>query len=333
MLKAESSSIPFKLLPVNSPEINILLDSNNIMGIVAYNIDDNKLLKYIPGNIPLIIPGISSCINNPYIEICLSEEKVYYGTHDNISYSYNNHIMWGSTVINSRSALNESIYEAYNNIFKLTEALGFNSPFRFWNYISGINNTKEGTERYQIFCTGRSEAYKNKLSSYPAATCIGSRNNQSFITFISAMRDNFVSIENPNQLPASKYRLYSDSCAPLFSRAGYININNSYRLFISGTASVIKSESKNINDIINQTKCTLNNISILINFENLNQYGITKGYTLNDINLIKVYIRNDNDYNAVKAMCDKSFSDNADILYLKADVCRTELLVEIEGII
>ncbi len=45
----------------------------------------------------------------------------------------------------------------------------------------------------------------------------------------------------------------------------------------------------------------------------------------------RVYVKNSSDYSKVKTACEKYISD-VQAIYLKADICRPELLVEVEGV-
>lgn len=65
--------------------------------------------------------------------------------------------------------------------------------------------------------------------------------------------------------------------------------------------------------------------------ENLHRYSVLSND--NDMNLryIKVYIKCWEDYQKIRAICERNFDKNK-IIYMQSDVCRQELLVEIEGV-
>jgi hypothetical protein len=46
-----------------------------------------------------------------------------------------------------------------------------------------------------------------------------------------------------------------------------------------------------------------------------------------------VYVRTRQDLPVVREICAKAFSPAADIAFLNVDLCRSDLLVEIEGIV
>ncbi len=76
---------------------------------------------------------------------------------------------------------------------------------------------------------------------------------------------------------------------------------------------------------------TIDNIRNLISAENLKEIG------LNDLNpekksfsYIRTYVKHQKDISAVKAICEKQFKSE-NFQYLVSDICRDDLLVEIEG--
>ena len=54
-------------------------------------------------------------------------------------------------------------------------------------------------------------------------------------------------------------------------------------------------------------------------------------FTLDDLALVRVYIKNQEDYSQTRAVCEQRLGE-LPVVYAVADVCRPELLVEIEGI-
>ena len=104
------------------------------------------------------------------------------------------------------------------------------------------------------------------------------------------------------------------------------------RVLVSGTASIIDSESHHLGDVAGQTRETLDNIAALISADNFRRHGQTGlGATLDDVALMRVYIKRPEDYAPVRDLCQARLGE-IPVLYTVADVCRPELLVEIEGI-
>ena len=81
-----------------------------------------------------------------------------------------------------------------------------------------------------------------------------------------------------------------------------------------------------------QTHETLDNIAALISEENLCRHGLPGlGTSLDGLGLVRVYIKRQADYARTRAVCEKRLGA-LPAIYAVADVCRPELLVEIEGI-
>ena len=102
--------------------------------------------------------------------------------------------------------------------------------------------------------------------------------------------------------------------------------------FISGTASITASETRHLCDIRAQTMQTLDNIEALIAADNFGSHGLAGfGATLADLALARVYIKRREDYPVARQICEARLGE-LPAIYAVGDVCRPELLVEIEGI-
>ncbi len=66
--------------------------------------------------------------------------------------------------------------------------------------------------------------------------------------------------------------------------------------------------------------------------ENLACHGLDAGFALTDLHRVKVYIRHAEEVLAVREVCRAAFAPHAEARYLVVDLCRTDLLVEIEGV-
>lgn len=79
-----------------------------------------------------------------------------------------------------------------------------------------------------------------------------------------------------------------------------------------------------------QTRQTMENINFLLSETNLKQYGITDFSTT--LISIRVYIKHMHDFNLIKSEVDKHWPE-IPAIFVQADICRNELLVEIEGVV
>lgn len=123
----------------------------------------------------------------------------------------------------------------------------------------------------------------------------------------------------------------SDFCrtTPKFEHAKiFITPDNTW-VFISGTAAIVGQASIPQLSVDQQTEMTIQNIRSLISPENLQKHGIIPGKEA-ILNHLRVYVKYKNDIQQVKDICLKYFP-HLPIAYAVADICRPELLVEIEG--
>jgi enamine deaminase RidA (YjgF/YER057c/UK114 family) len=173
------------------------------------------------------------------------------------------------------------------------------------------------------------------VARFPASTGIGSDNRDVLMGCIAFRSDRagvvITPLENPRQTPAFDYPSAYSPKSPQFSRAMALSCGQYATIFISGTASITQSETQHVGDAAAQTRETLANIEALISRKNLARHGLPgHGATLDGLGFVRVYIKRREDYEAVRAVCQSQLGDLPTI-YAIADVCRPDLLVEIEG--
>ena len=221
---------------------------------------------------------------------------------------------------------------------------------RTWLY-QGLLVLPEGdTQRYKELNRARTDFFAGRdflaatlpgdyqgPTVYPASTGIGTDDVDlvaGAVAFATSRRDVItVPLENPNQTSAFDYGAVYSPQSPKFARAMGMLLGGSLKIFVSGTAGITDSESRFEEDPVGQTELTLDNIASLISGENLQKHGID-GFSpkLDDLALARVYVKRTGDYEVIRNVCERR-CPNTPILYTIADVCRPELLVEIEGIV
>ncbi|MGO9112667.1 MAG: dioxygenase [Thermoguttaceae bacterium] len=224
----------------------------------------------------------------------------------------------------------------------------FDQLIRTWLYLGDIVGREGETQRYRDLNRARSDCYhgvpfladrlppSRHPSVYPASTGIGTDDRDVMLSCIALATDRrdivAVPLENPRQTPAFDYATCYGPMSPKFTRAMAISCGCYATIFISGTASITQSETRHAGDVDAQTRETLDNIEALICEENLRRHGLPGlGAMLDHLGLVRVYIKRQEDYVRVRAACEARLGE-LPIIYVLADVCRPELLVEIEGI-
>ena len=230
-----------------------------------------------------------------------------------------------------RSGLQQATGAAYQQIFALLDQLQFPQLWRVWNFIPRINAVEHGLERYRQFNIDRQAAFEASgraiAGNVPAASAVGTVNGNLNIYFIAG-RTTPIAIENPRQTAAYCYPAEYGPRSPIFSRANLIDYAGQDLLFISGTASIVGHRTLHASDVAAQTRELLANIDSIIGAAN----DITQRRKFARADLTyKVYVRDAADSGAIRAEIEHWLGAIPRAIYLQADICRTDLLVEVEA--
>ncbi len=240
---------------------------------------------------------------------------------------------------NSSCKINSSkAFEALHEIFRQAQ-FPLNSIVRQWNYLEDILGFDGKEQRYQEFNDIRSEIYGDAFDrcGYPAATGIGMNRGGVIIEFVAVKSDEAISkaVDNPRQIAAHDYSekvLVGEECVlkstPKFERARYLEFLNKKMVFISGTASITGEKTVGVDDPVEQTEVTIQNMQRLYSPEILN--GLSDGKLKARYGHARVYVKNRKDFHAIKKTFKSHYGD-LPVVYIIADICRPDLLVEIEG--
>jgi hypothetical protein len=232
----------------------------------------------------------------------------------------------------------ENAFSGLTNIFN-SFSFTVSSIVRQWNYIENILGFDGQEQRYQEFNNARSAFYGKsfELNGYPAATGIGMNLGGIIIEFV-AIQSNLcksIPINNPVQIAAHTYSenvLAGEGCVlkttPKFERARYLEIHRKKLIFISGTASITGEKTVGIGNPKEQTEVTISNIKQLYSVEILKQ--LSKEKINPKYGHARVYLKTRKDFSVVKRTFKRHFG-KLPVVYIIADICRENLLVEIEG--
>ncbi|HZP65251.1 MAG TPA: pteridine-dependent deoxygenase [Rudaea sp.] len=199
---------------------------------------------------------------------------------------------------------------------------------RIWNYLDAINEGEGDEERYRLFCSGRAAGMRDvAAASYPAATAIGRRDGRRVLQiYLLAARRPGAAIENPRQLSAWRYPRRYGPVAPSFARA-MRSPAAPMQIFVSGTAAIVGHDSQHRDDASAQLAETLANLHSL-----LTTAGIDPTAHFGAASLFKAYVRRASDRPHVVAALRERLGAATPLLVLTGDICRSELLVEIDGV-
>lgn len=269
-------------------------------------------------------------------EVWHSPEPLESGRHGPIRYRQGETLLFGCLSLDeapddARASLQAVTEAAYEAIFELLEARGYQTVLRFWNYFPAINRESHGMERYRQFNIGRQDAFlthgRPVIDKVPAACALGSAGGGLQIAFLAA-RANVVGVENPRQLSAYHYPSQYGPRSPTFARAGLVSLGGRDMLFVSGTASIVGHRTLHRGDVAAQTRECLHNIAAIV--AEANRQTPAAGFRL-DALAYKVYVRHSEDMATVRREMTQFIDAPVSAVFLQADVCRAELLVEVEA--
>ncbi len=246
--------------------------------------------------------------------------------------------LWGAIDLDETTAgvrdLGDLAARAYRDVFQTLEAAGMPHLLRIWNYLPQINADGGGLERYRQFNLGRQQAFVDAgqaaFDGAPAACAHGVREGGLSIRFLAGLQP-AVPVENPRQVSAYRYPDTYGPRAPTFSRAALADVGGEVALFISGTASIVGHETLHTGDVQEQTRETVRNLQAVVTAANAT--GGTR-FSVDALDCV-IYVRRPADVPAVMAVIEEVLGGDSrfvrEAVVLEADICRSDLLVEIEA--
>ena len=340
---AELMSAAKSVVSVRSMEAGqIALMSQEELGRVFFIIGFGVTAPDCPlpcGFMSVALPAL--CGSAPY-EVWLADQSVSRGfptQTGGIGFAKTDHVLFGCASITQGDDDHlEDITEAlYRQIFDCMDGAGMRHFSRAWHYLPAINSAEQSLERYRRFSIGRHEAFVAKGRQIerdaPAASALGSKSMPAqaaqLVIYFIATASPGTPIENPRQLSAYKYPLQYGPKSPTFARA-FLAPSPQDIFYVSGTASIVGHETLHAGDVRAQTRETIANIGSLTS-EGEKQGAHKIGDTRRETH-IKVYVRHADDIAVVREEVEAAFAGGrpVEIVYFEADICRRDLLVEIE---
>lgn len=291
--------------PVLSYVSQPALDGRLTLEVHSYQADNTDTITYIPNN------------GFPYIVLENTDGRFLFagGFHSDI--------------------MTFNIEQQSVEIFRLAsevlhrEGFPIENIIRQWNYIERITDFEGFDQHYQMFNNVRSNFYKQATwnTGYPAATGIGTNLGGVLVDIDAAVFTRpecfTTAIDNKLQVAAHAYSsqvletAHEQKATPKFERAKSMTFDDRKLIYISGTAAIRGEESLVGVGFERQLHITMENIAQLIDNAPLK--------------MLRVYLKEKSDYQEAHELLD-NYKLNIPISYMCADVCRNELLIEIEGI-
>ena len=298
-------------------------------------------------HVPLVVPPracaasvaaqAANTADSPLWQECwYSRTPVQAIQHGHVRARHNQHVLWGcfSLPVPAQESCAAAVQQHYLQLFEVLRQTGFTQLWRVWNFVPNINLADaQGMEMYRAFNQGRAMAFARFFDQgeqtmpwatrrMPAATAVGCQGHDINVYFLAG-RQAARHIENPRQRPAYKYPTEYGPRPPSFARASAVSLQKQHMLFISGTASIIGHSSVHIADLAGQCRTAVENMQIV---------AARAGRSLQQLTHFKVYVRHARDVPAVRALFQSMLGVGEEqIICFVADICRQNLLVEIEA--
>jgi len=220
--------------------------------------------------------------------------------------------------------------DLYRRLLSILDAEGM-EPLRIWNSVPDLHPGRSRLDRYMQFCMGRARAFEEVHGPgferrLPAGTAVGSRVGPQVVHFLATRRPG-TPIENPRQVSAYRYPARYGPRSPAFARAARAPEDLGGHLLISGTASILGHESRHPGNVVAQTEESLRNLRALVHGAEAVERPLGAR-----LRVPRVYLRDPADLERVRPILERELAPGTEVLYLHAEICRSELLVEIEGL-
>lgn len=339
MIRSEGFGVEFRAYE----QLPMIGDSwwENVLGVAQFG-------RPPPDAVPLPVPSVTVALPPLAEQPCTCEiwrapGPMHSGQIGAVRYRSTEQLLFGCIVAPESDAaanghagaspLERTTSQAYAEIFKALDTLGYPHLVRIWNYVSAINQSAGEGQRYWQFNSARQESFQQRAEqcwrNVPAASALGSQAGSPLVIYFIASNGAMRTIENPRQVSAYHYPAKFGPRSPLFSRAAQLPETAGAPLLISGTASIVGYETLHPDNVAAQTRETLTNIDTLLTTARSENGG--HDYSARQLSY-KVYVRRPQDLPAITHELQNFLDAQTPIIFLRADICRRELLVEIEAV-
>jgi chorismate lyase/3-hydroxybenzoate synthase len=211
----------------------------------------------------------------------------------------------------------------YRELLTLTAEFGYPYLWRMWNCLPWINRAQHGLERYKRFCRARADAFAAVYGPrfeprLCASTAVGSHDGGALVLHFLAGREPGSHHENPRQVSAYRYPLEYGPRSPSFARATLVGGGT---LLVSGTASIVGHRTVHAGEAATQLAETVRNVRALLG----------TGDREARVTAVKTYLRDPELLPLVAGKLARELPGAA-ASFVHADVCREDLLLEIEAV-
>lgn len=269
----------------------------------------------------------------PATEVWLSARPVARGRRGDLVWAEDGVALFGCLARGLAAGTAAAAQAVFADLLELAGERGYPHLVRVWNFVPGINGEERGAERYRLFNVGRAAAFEERFGAveaerrFSASSAVGTAGDR-LLTYFVAAAEPGVHLGNPRQVHAFRYPARYGPRAPSFARATVAPAELGGALFLSGTASIAGHETRHAGALDHQLDETLLNIETLL----AAGAGGAARPTPGDFGLLRVYLRDARSLARVAGRLRRHLGERVPLHFVEADICRAELLLEIEGV-
>ncbi len=304
---------------------------NKVLGCIAYGAPGE--LRW-PADAPFAWTGMDTLGSGRRFEVWLSSAPVAWAAGDGMRIAYSDEVLFACLEFQVAQGddFQARAWEHYCRVFDVLDERGYPHLLRAWHYLPDIHRDEAGLERYRRFSVARHEAFVAKgrtiSDAAPAASAVGTSARHAVLFFLAG-RSAGTPIANPRQVNAYEYPPQYGPRGPTFARALHASWDGVEQLYVSGTASIVGYESRHPDDVTGQARETVQNLHSV--FSQAHARGLPAPGGWQDL-LFKIYLRDPGALEEVTECVRRAFGDRVELLCLRGDICRRELLLEIEAV-
>lgn len=240
-----------------------------------------------------------------------------------------------------RAAFSEAVARAYRWIRTELSGRRYSHPVRLWNHIPGIHDPMgKGRDRYMVFNAGRFEALaewfgKESFDTRIATASGVGHDGQDLVLHCLAAERPGRAVDNPRQTAPYRYSRRYGPRPPCFARATVIQPSRGAPLvLVGGTASIVGEESVHPGDLFRQMEETLTNLAVLL-CAAAGERDVSvddRAAVLAGFREVRVYFPDPRRLGELRSLLEDAFPGAGHVEWVRAGICRAELMVEIEGV-
>lgn len=270
--------------------------------------------------------GLATRSGRPICEVWHGPQLRGTGQDGDVHWRESDALLFGTLTARADDDCLEVTRGLYDQLLRCTVERGFPHLLRMWNFVPRINDGSGDGERYKRFCYGRALAFGDHArrgfdATLPAATAVGGGDSDELLVYFLAGATPGRQIENSRQVSAFRYPRQYGPRSPRFSRALFWSHEGRGLLFVSGTASIVGHESRHVGNLeaqLRETWCNLDHVC--------------RDGGAGEPLLIRAYVRRRGDIGTVEEFARRRLPRDTPLVCVQADICRPELLVEVEGV-